>query len=431
MRAVSLFTNCGAGDIGFAHAGFRFDVVSELVEGRLEVAALNHPQAIPIEGDLRETWPMVVSAYRASSGGDSPMLLAGCPPCQGMSSARGGRGRESDPDAGLNDGRNLLVLPIARVAEELRPVFVVVENVPAFLRRQIRDPETGGPVSAAWLLCTRLQEQYRVFALVVDLCEYGVPQTRVRAFLTFVRRGTAALDFLERTALAPFPVPTHGGRGRPAVVTLDEALHSSKLEPLDAESRASAVSGGQSLHRVPVWDRRKYQMVAAIPPGSGRSAWENTSCARCGEVQTGPSDAVCGGCSSPLLRPVKRRSDGTWRLVKGFRDSSYRRMSPERPAATITTASGFLGSDRTIHPHQNRVLSPAECAHLQSIPPDFKWGDHPKLSRVRQMIGEAVPPRFTALHGGVLSEIARGAEECRALPQDDPRCVKAHMKLMG
>lgn len=431
MRAVSLFSNCGAGDIGFARAGFSFDVLADVVGGRLEVAALNHPEAIPVEGDLRETWPTVVSAYRDSRGGDPPMLLAGCPPCQGMSSARGGRGSESDPDAGLSDGRNLLVLPIARVAEELRPTFVVVENVPAFLRRRIRDPESGTPVSAAWLLCTRLQEHYRVFALLVDLCEYGVPQTRVRAFLTFVRRGTAALDFLEDTGLTPFPSPSHGGPSRPGFVTLDEALHALDLAPLDAETPESATSEADSLHRVPVWDRRRYEMVAAIPPGSGSSAWENASCTRCDEVGIEPSDAVCSGCDSPLPRPIIRASDGTWRLVRGFRDSSYRRMSPGRPAATITTASGFLGSDRTIHPHQNRVLSPAECAHLQSIPPDFKWGVRPKLSRVRQMIGEAVPPRFTALHGAVLSDIARGSSECAALPQDDPRCVKAHVRLTG
>lgn len=203
------------------------------------------------------------------------------------------------------------------------------------------------------------------------------------------------------------------------------------LAPLDAETPESAASEADSLHRVPVWDRRRYEMVAVVPPGRGSSAWDNASCTRCGEVEIEPSDAVGSGCDSPLLRPITRTSDGTWCLVRGFRDSSYRRMSPERPAATITTASGFLGSDRMIHPHQNRVLGPAERAHLQSIPPDFKRGDRPKLSRVRQMIGEAVPPRFTARHGEVLSDNVRGSSECAALPQDDPRCVKAHVRLTG
>lgn len=30
LRAVSLFSNCGAGDVGYRDAGFRFDVMAEL-----------------------------------------------------------------------------------------------------------------------------------------------------------------------------------------------------------------------------------------------------------------------------------------------------------------------------------------------------------------------------------------------------------------
>ena len=89
MNAVSLFSNCGAGDIGFAAAGFEFRVISELVEKRLAVAMLNHPGAVPVPGDLRLTWPNVVDAFRESHGSNGPVLLSGCPPCQGMSSARG------------------------------------------------------------------------------------------------------------------------------------------------------------------------------------------------------------------------------------------------------------------------------------------------------------------------------------------------------
>lgn len=407
--------------------------MSELVEKRLAVASLNHPGAVAVPGDLRTTWPVVVDAFRERHGSETPTLLAGCPPCQGMSSARGSRGKENDPDAGSRDGRNLLVLPIASVAEELKPLFVVVENVPAFLRRKVRDPSTGIPLSAAKLLCDRLQADYRAFALLVDLCEYGVPQSRLRAFLTFVRRRTEALEVLERTASSPFPAPTHGGSGNPTFITIDHALAEVGLPPLDARTSESAVTADHPLHRVPVWDRRRYEMVAAIPPGSGGSAWDNECCGRCGHAQCEPTEAVCPVCRSPLLRPVVSNPDGSWRLVRGFRNSSYRRMDPTRPAATITTASGNMGSDRTIHPWENRVLSPAECAHLQTIPADFDWGDAIEswgVSRVRQMIGEAVPPRFTALHGRVLMSLSQNnSDVLDALPQGDARCSKADARL--
>ena len=267
MRAASLFSNCGAGDVGFAAAGFRFRVVSELVEKRLEVARLNHPGAVAVSGDLRRTWPVVVDSFREAHGSEAPVLLSGCPPCQGMSSARGDRGKENDPDAGSRDGRNLLVLPIAEVAKELRPMFVVVENVPAFLRRRVWDPDSTTPRSAAKILCNRLESDYCVYATVVDLCEFGIPQHRSRAFLTLVRKDTDALGVLKGTGRAPFPAPTHGGPDSPDFVTIDDALRESGLPALDAGSAETAGSNDHPMHRVPVWLDRRYDMVAAIPPG--------------------------------------------------------------------------------------------------------------------------------------------------------------------
>ena len=432
MRAVSLFSNCGAGDVGFAAAGFRFRVVSELIERRLEVTRLNHPDAVAVSGDLRTTWPVVVDSFREAHGDEAPVLLSGCPPCQGMSSARSGRGKENDPDAGSRDGRNLLVLPIAEVAKELRPTFVVVENVPAFLRRRVWDPDSASPCSAAKILCKRLEADYRVYAAVVDLCEFGIPQHRSRAFLTLVRKDSDALAVLKKTGRTPFPAPTHGGPDRPEFVTIDASLREAGLPTLDAGATETAVAEDHPMHRVPVWLDRRYEMVAAIPPGSGASAWETNDCTRCNAKDIAFTEAVCPKCESPMLRPAVRDGEGSWRLIRGFRSSSYRRMDPARPAATITTASGHIGSDRTLHPWENRVLSPAECSWLQTIPSSFQWGDSMEEwghTGVRQMIGEAVPPRFTELHGKVLAALAEGREVPESLRQDDGRCQKALAKL--
>ena len=38
LDSISLFSNCGAGDVGFARAGFRFRVLAEIDERRLDVA---------------------------------------------------------------------------------------------------------------------------------------------------------------------------------------------------------------------------------------------------------------------------------------------------------------------------------------------------------------------------------------------------------
>ena len=172
-------------------------------------------------------------------------------------------------------------------------------------------------------------------------------------------------------------------------------------------------------------------MVAAIPAGTGASAWENDDCLDCGSSGLPRDLASCPTCNARLLRP-QVVEDGRARLVRGFRRSSYRRLSPDRPAATITTSSNRIGSDRTIHPFENRVLSPLECQKLQTLPEDFEWGEVHKQSRlglVREMIGEAVPPLFTEAHGKVLAELLDGGRPSGLLLRADRRVSKAAQKL--
>ena len=430
--AVSLFSNCGAGDVGFAAAGFRFRVMAELVLDRLNVALRNHLNAQGIPGDLRKTWRDVVDQWQLLHGSTPPTLLAACPPCQGMSTARSDRGSEDDPDVGSRDNRNLLVLPISHIAKALAPTFVVVENVTAFLRRMVRDPQSGEGLSAARLLIRLLVDEYDIYPFLTDLADFGVPQRRKRAFLTFVRRGSHASDVLQRTGKAPYPVPSHaidyGGNHIP----LKAALATFGLPALDAGNPASAKDSERPLHFVPVWPVHQHQMVAAIPPGSGASAWENNDCPLCGTVETDPQTAECPACGEPLLRPVVLEEAGP-RLVRGFRRASYRRMESTRPAATITTASGRIGSSRTIHPFENRVLSPLECALLQTIPAKFDWGDaltRRGVSELRAMIGEAVPPHFTKTHGeAMVSLLPDAAADVPLIDQSDSRCENARRQL--
>jgi DNA (cytosine-5)-methyltransferase 1 len=433
LHSVSLFSNCGAGDIGYAKAGFRFDVMAELDPRRLEICLLNHPTAVGVPGDLRKTWPMVVDEYLDVAKGAPLTLLAACPPCQGMSSARSHRGKEGDPDAGMKDARNLLVTVISKVARELRPRVIVVENVQAFLTRQVRHPKTKVPISASRWLIDELAEDYAVFPFLTDLCDYGVPQTRKRTFLTFFRLDEPAITILEERAASPYPIPRHAPEyeGRP--ITLREALAGFNLPSLDARSAETAVSRvGKGLHAVPVWPDRRYDMVAAIPPHAGMGAWENDACPSCGQVEVGKDDAVCPRCGDPLLRPVVKKKRGGYRLITGFRTSTYTRMKSDAPAAAITTASGHLGSNNTIHPFENRLLSTLECALLQTLPKRFKWGTALERwghTNIRDMIGEAVPPVFTRLHGKVLRALLEGKRRLRLYPASEKRCVRPAKKL--
>jgi DNA (cytosine-5)-methyltransferase 1 len=427
LRAISLFSNCGAGDLGYRAAGFRFEVLAEIDARRLSVALLNHRSAVGIPGDLRRTLPEVVAAYRSRAGHEQPALLAACPPCQGLSSAQSNRGQGSDADAGSRDARNLLVQVVVQAVLELQPRVAVVENVPAFLTRKVRDPVSGEGVSAATILIRDLSSDYVVYSLLTDLADYGVPQTRRRAFLTFVRKGERGLAKLQSMHRGPFPRPTHAPDYGAKHITLNEALASWNLPPLDAANSDGAISE-QELHFVPIWGEQRYAMVAAIPANFGGSAWQNRKCYKCGTVDVRDEDAKCPVCDGPLMRPVTEDPNGKLRLIRGFRNSSYRRMLPDQPAATVTTASGHMGSDRTLHPAENRLLSPLECALLQTFPIDFKWGNaitSSGVTNVREMIGEAVPPKFTELHGRVLRALLTGVKAPPAISLSDPRVKRS------
>ncbi|MCQ3002571.1 DNA cytosine methyltransferase [Pseudomonas syringae] len=432
LRAVSLFSNCGAGDIGYRKAGFKFEVMAELDPRRLEVCLLNHPEAEGISGDLRDTWTSVVDSYRLRAGKTKPALLSACPPCQGMSSARSGKGSHDDAEAGSRDARNLLVTIVAKVALELQPDIIVVENVPAFFTKRVHHPADKNPISAANYLIEALSNDYVPFPVVTNLCDFGIPQSRNRAFITLIRRDVSKLKKILKAERLPFPKATHApDTGSLPPISIMDALNGSGLPALDAASSSTASAAQyRGFHSVPVWDDRIYSMVSAIPKYTGRSAWENNKCKQCGFVEASSEAVMCPTCSSPLLKPIIKEQ-GHFRLVKGFK-SSYRRMHADRPAATITTASGHIGSDYTIHPTQNRLLSPIECALLQTFPPDFEWGDALAKwghSNIREMIGEAVPPEFTKMHGEVLRSIITGKLCTNSMSRSDIRSCKGWIKL--
>ena len=402
--------------------GFRFEILAELEPHRLDIALRNHPRAQGVRGDLRHTLTQVLALWRERRGDEQPALLAACPPCQGLSTARGGLGAGSDPIAGSRDPRNLLVEVISQAASELRPRAIVVENVPTFLSRKVVHPDLGTPVSAALLLIDRLADDYMVWPVLMDLADFDVPQTRRRSFLTLLRRGETAIQRLHADGIVPYPRPVVEGRH----TTIGQALEEMCLPPLDAANPNNAVDPSRPLHRVPVWSSRQYAMVSAIPADSGRSAWQNLHCPNCDASGTG-EDTCCPRCGTRLLRPIVDDSSGL-RLVAGFRRSSYSRMDSRKPAATITTASGRVGSDNTLHPSQNRVLSVLECQLLQTIPESFDWGDSLHTTghtHIRAMIGEAVPPAFTSAHGRILASLLAGRRPHRIMRSDDSRVQKA------
>jgi DNA (cytosine-5)-methyltransferase 1 len=204
------------------------------------------------------------------------------------------------------------------------------------------------------------------------------------------------------------PLPTHGKNGNgdlPSWISLSDWLVLLNYKPLDAISKESAIDRDDALHQVPYYSDDRYLMVADIPKNSGKSAYQNSVCHRCGKKDVLEGKIYCTNCRAPLITRPYVKTGRKYRLIKGFA-SSYRRMYPDRPSATITTASSHIGSDYKIHPWENRVLSMRECADIQTVPRKYDFSLAFEIDRkylIRQIIGESLPPWFTYQHGILVS----------------------------
>lgn len=403
--AVSLFSGAGLSDLGYALAGFRFVVQVELYRKRADIGSHNFPNSQWLMLDVRGNASHIAKAYRQAESEPLDLLVA-TPPCQGMSTSNPSRGKRKTPRAEALEEKNRLLLEVIPVAHVLEPRIIIIENV-----RQVLTLEVGynGDRGTTIDHLRNGLPNYEVFQSVVNVADYGVPQVRNRALIVAVRKDEAWLNTFTESASSPVPKPTHAQQpvnGALQWITIREWLESMAYEPLDAGCKETA-RGDHPLHFVPAYGADRFLQISSIPQHSGRSAYENDVCPNCKRREVEKGLLKCPDCGRMMRnRPYVER-DGVPSLIKGF-NSSYRRMSSERPAYTITTNSSHVGSDFKIHPWENRVLSILECADLQTVPRFYDWTRATETRRfylIRNLVGEAFPPYFTYLHGKFLSNL--------------------------
>ena len=177
-------------------------------EAKQRAAAIRNTVALPADG-------AVINAGDFARIGKQDVgtidLLAGGTPCQSFSIA-GLR-------AGLDDPRGNLTIEFARLADRLRPLWVVWENVPGVL--SIDDGRTFGA-----FLGILVELGYGVAWRVMDAQYFGVPQRRRRVFVVgyFGDWRAAAAVLLERSGLSGYPPPRREAR-KDVAPTLSARAH--------------------------------------------------------------------------------------------------------------------------------------------------------------------------------------------------------------
>lgn len=396
--AVDLFAGAGGLSLGLEQAGYEVAAAVEYDPIHAAVHEYNFANATTF---CRDVATMTGDEIRAKSSiGDQEIhVVAGGPPCQGVSLI----GKRA-----LDDPRNALLSEYARLVAELRPRYFIMENVAGLTvggHRRLLDEVIALTQDAGYNVVL----PYRV----LQASDFGVPQSRRRLFLLGARADAPLPSYPESThrgrSAKGTPV-THGSLPlgpsvRDALGDLPDADAYSEL--LDGDS-VKARFGKASEYAAPLRG-----LVQSINDFSHPRRFERT-------MLTSSTRTVHTRASIERFATTK---PGTTEAI-----SRFLRLHPEGVCNTLRagTASdrGAYTAPRPIHPTLPRVITVREAARLHGYPDWFrfhvtKWNGFREIGNsVPPLLGRAVAAQLLAAdstaptHG---SEIRRGSERLLSL----------------
>lgn len=411
MKAITLFSSAGIGDLAIKKHGIEILVANEIVESRVALHRQNFPETEMIQGDIWTMQEKIVAKTLERLQGDELDFVFATPPCQGMS--KNGQGKLL---RGIRDGlkpkldeRNQLIIPTLKIIKKLNPRTVFFENVPEMIFTVILD-ENGEPVNIVDYIERELGNEYIGKPEVVQFADYGIPQRRSRLITIYSRDEKLKQHFSQSKSF--IPEKTHSSESNKKLkswVTVRDVI--GNLPPLDGKNKKLATSD-IPFHRVSVLDPKKYIWISNTPPEKGAfdNQCINPKCGYQGNLTHGSSkdhDGInranghtplyCEKCGEILPRPYTVEKDGSKRIMAGY-TSAYKRMSWSLPAPTLTTNLSYPSSDHKVHPEQNRVLSLYEAFLIHTLNEfNYEWrfkddGQVPDTV-IAEVIGESIPPK--------------------------------------
>ena len=336
LKAIDIFSGGGGLTVGLKRAGFKVVAAVEIEENAYAIYRANHPEVLSLRQDIATISGKHLLELAGEDGID---LLAGCPPCQGFTSLTAKYRRD--------DARNMLIFEMTRLAKEMRPRAIMMENVP-------------GLTSKGELLYGELKRElerlgYWLADGVLEIANYGVPQLRRRLVLL------GGLGFK-----IELPKPTHSSEGRNGLSlwkTVKDAI-GHMLEPVTLQEAKKRGEVRQS----------DWHIVRTLSPENMR----RIKAAKAGKTWTSIPEK---------LRPICHQGG-----YEGF-TNVYSRMEWNKPAPTITGGCTTFSKGRFGHPVQDRTISVREAALLQTFPENYRF-DTPYMGHVCNVIGNAVPCDF-------------------------------------
>jgi DNA (cytosine-5)-methyltransferase 1 len=272
-------------------------------------------------------------------------VVIGGPPCQGFSLLN--KNRKADP-------RKQLWRPFLEVVKRSKARVFVMENVPQLL----------GSVEFLQIIAEAEKLGFRIAAKKLCAADYGVAQTRWRAFIVGCKSNDPNYFFP--------PKQTHYNphKKNKLIAKINDLEHWNDVEkaignllpPIGTEIREANPPLNLHFGRTPT--KLSLMRYKAIPkPGMNRFDLQKRA---------------------PYLTPA------CWKRKKTGGTDLFGRLWWDRPAFTIRTEFFKPEKGRYLHPEQHRPITHREAARLQSFPDEFNFLGT-KIEIAKQ-IGNAVPP---------------------------------------
>lgn len=348
LVALSFFTGAGGLDLGMERAGIHARLLCEnMREARMSIG-VNWPKRALV-GDITTLDGATVRAMAGLAPDVEVAVMFGGPPCQAFSTA-GARRAFDDP-------RGNCFLAYIDLAAQLRPRYLVIENVRGLLSAAYPLEKGGEPVhgGALRIILDKLDAMgYGVSFNLYDAANFGAFQHRERVVLIAKRDGTKCR----------YLTPTNSDDpkwGLPAWRTFREAVDGIEDGP---------------QHYTPLRPDR-VNWLRMVPEG---------------------------GCWTSLPKELQEKAMGKAYRLGGGKTGFHRRIAWDKPCPTLVTAptmpATLLG-----HPTEDRVLSVEEYKAVQGFPTD--WFIAGRTADVYRQIGNAVPVQLgEAIGWSILADMA-------------------------
>jgi len=360
LKVLSFFTGAMGLDLGLEKAGLETILACEFDKWSRATISHNKPD-LPLLGDI---WNCSSESIREAAGlsdKDDIDVIAGGPPCQAFSTA-GNR-------QGFEDIRGNVFLRFIDLSMELRPKYLVLENVRGLLSAALKHRPLnlrGGdnlplsdeelPGGALKHIVEKIREHgYSVSFNLYNAANFGAPQTRERIILICSREG----------GRVPYLNPTHSENaefGLPKWITFRQVVD-------------DLLEENQKFLNFPE-DRLKYYRM--LGPGQ---YWKH------------------------LPEELQKEALGNSYYSGGGKTGFLRRLAWDKPSPTLVTHPAMPATDLA-HPEQLRPISIQEYKRVQEFPDS--WELQGPLVQQYKQVGNAVPIPLGKAVGELIRAHAKG-----------------------